>query len=74
MNVGSLGPAKSSTRESTAPSMSGMSPAMGSMASHASRLGAKAALAAGMSPARTASVNVVVVLTISSVRWATYFL
>ena len=37
---GSFGPAKSSTRESTVESTSEISPAMGSMRSHATRLGA----------------------------------
>ena len=40
VNSGSFGPAKSSTRASTAPSISSMSPAIGSIRSQPSRLSA----------------------------------
>ena len=57
VNCGSAGPSKSSTRASTLPSISSTRPAMGSMRSQRTRLGAYCCLASATSPALTASVN-----------------
>ena len=57
VHFGSVTEAKSSTRESTAPSISGTRPAIGSIISHLYRLGANCSFASATLPARTASVN-----------------
>ncbi len=72
VNAGSSTPSKSSTRASTAPSISSTRPAIGSIRSHPWRDGAYAALAASRLPARTASVNTVVAAIVSSTCSVTY--
>ena len=57
VNSGSVTPSKSSTRASTLPSISSTRPAIGSMRSQRTRLGANCFLASARSPALTASVN-----------------
>ena len=57
VNWGSVTPSKSSTRASTAPSISSTRPAIGSIRSQRTRLGANCFLASATSPALTASVN-----------------
>ena len=72
VKAGSSTPAKSSTRESTLPSISSTRPAIGSMRSHGMRDGANASCAAFRLPARTASVNTLTTPTSSSI-WATAY-
>jgi len=60
VNIGSSGPAKSSTRASSFPSSSRTSPATGSIRSQLCRLGAYSCIAWSRLPARTASVNFLV--------------
>ena len=62
-------PSKSSARPSITASLSGNSSATGSISSHGTRAAAYSALACSVSPARTASVNFLVLVASASV-WA----
>ena len=72
VHFGSSTLAKSSTRASTAPSICSTSPAIGSIRSQLTRLGAYCALASATSAARTASVNSLFCLRSVAVSASTY--